>query len=217
MADRFSRLGATVLITEFPEFFGAIHTVLRRCTSRAVYDKTVAAFARYRDELRAAGEPLDSNPSKGNVAAGLTTLAQKSLGAVLKGGSGPVVDCLDYAAVAAPRAGGLVLCYGPGNDPTAITTLQTAGATLIAWTTQLGTPVGAHVPTPKLFAHAGAARRFAGWCDFDAGTLLAPEASWASTTDALYDTLLDIAEGKLAAKNEINDERMFSIWSRIAK
>ena len=109
------------MITEFPEFFGAVHAVLRRCTSQAVYDKAVAAFARYRDELRAAGEAIDSNPSKGNVAAGLTTLAQKSLGAVLKGGSGPVVECLDYGEPAQPRQGGLALCYGPGNDLTAIT------------------------------------------------------------------------------------------------
>lgn len=217
VADRFVRLGATVLITEFPEFFGAVHTVLRRCVSRAVYDKTASAFARYRDELRSAGEAVDTNPSKGNVVAGLTTLAQKSLGAVLKGGCGPVVDCLDYGEPAAAGQGGLVLCYGPGNDPTAITTLETAGASLIAWTTQLGTPVGAHVPTPKVFAHSVAARRFAGWCDFDAGGLVSPKTSWTSMTDALYGTLLDIAEGKKAAKNEINDEHALAIWSKIAK
>jgi len=217
VANRFMQMGATVLITEFPEFFGAVHTVLRRCASRSVYDETVSAFARYRDELRAAGEPLDSNPSQGNIVAGLTTLAQKSLGAVLKGGSGPVVGCLEYGEPAAPRQGGLVLCYGPGNDLTAITTLEAAGASLIAWTTQLGTSVGAHVPTPKIFAHSDAARRYAGWSDFDAGRLLCRETSWNSLTDALYDTVLDIAEGRRAARNEVNGEAAFAIWSRIAK
>ena len=145
------------------------------------------------------------NPSPGNKKGGITTLEEKSLGCVQKGGLSKVVDVLDYGDVLTKN--GLSLLNGPGNDIVAITNLMAAGVHIILFTTGRGTPVGAPVPTVKISTNRSLAERKRTWIDFDAS----PTLEGNPLTDELFEYVLSIAEGK-ETQNEINDYREISIF-----
>ncbi len=130
------------------------------------------------------------NPSPGNKAGGITTLEEKSLGCVQKGGNTPIVDVLHYGETVRRR--GLTVLQTPGNDLVSATGLAAAGAHLILFTTGRGTPFGAPVPTLKLATNTALASRKAGWIDYDAGGLAQGDA-WEPHIQALLQLVLDTA------------------------
>ena len=200
VTDRLTAMGGTAVLTEVPEMFGAEEVLFRRCVSEDVFAKAAALINDYKAWFLAHGQPVSENPSPGNKAGGITTLEEKSLGCVQKGGTAPVTAVLTYGAAA--ETPGLNLLNGPGNDMVAVTNLAAAGCQLILFTTGRGTPLGAPVPTLKIATNTALAKRKAGWIDFDAQS---------QSEDALFDLLLETANGK-ETKNEANGFREIAIF-----
>ena len=210
MADRVVELGGRAVLTEIPEAFGAEQVLLDRAVSREVFGAAAAVFRDFRAYLTGHGESLHENPSPGNVAGGITTLEEKSLGAVQKGGRAPLTSVLRYGD-RIERAG-LALLEAPGNDAVSSTALAAAGANVILFTTGRGTPLGFPVPTLKLASNSKLARRKPSWIDFDAGSVLAP--GGATTAEAELLELVRRAASGAPTRNELNGEREIALWKR---
>ena len=165
--------GGTTLLTEVPEMFGAETILMERADSREVFDRTVRLINDFKAYFRRYDQPIYENPSPGNKRGGITTLEEKSLGCVQKGGAQPVVDVLDYASPITRC--GLNLLQAPGNDLVAASALALSGCQMVLFTTGRGTPFGSFVPTMKLSTSTSLARFKANWIDFNAGTLVEDE------------------------------------------
>ena len=170
VAEEFALHGASILMTEIPEVFGAEEELLSRASSRQVFDEGVAIINGFRRYYLSHGEKISENPSPGNIAGGITTLEEKSLGCVQKGGRVPLMGVCGMGEYA--TAPGLTLVDGPGNDMVAVTNLMAAGANLILFSTGRGTPLSAPVPTLKISTNSLLAQQKPHWIDFDAGRLL---------------------------------------------
>lgn len=204
-SDALIGMGGSCVLTEVPEMFGAEHLLMKRCENREVFEKTVALINDFKAYYTAHGQVCYENPSPGNKAGGITTLEEKSLGCVQKGGSAPVVDVLDYGDTV--RKNGLSLLNGPGNDMVACTNLTAAGCHLILFTTGRGTPLGAPVPTVKIATNHALAARKPAWIDFDASPVLD-----GTDLDATFlQFVLSVAAGA-KTKNEANGYREISIF-----
>ncbi len=205
LSDKVISHGGSCVLTEVPEMFGAEHLLMQRCESREIFDKTVKLINDFKDYYTRHNQVIYENPSPGNKKGGITTLEEKSLGCVQKGGLSKVVDVLDYGDVLTKN--GLSLLNGPGNDIVAITNLMAAGVHMILFTTGRGTPVGAPVPTVKIATNHSLAERKANWIDFDAS----PTLDGNPLTDELFEYVISVAEGR-ETRNEINDYREISIF-----
>ena len=208
IADRVTAAGGAAVLTEIPEIFGAEHLLMERAANAQVSGdiaNLVNGFKRYFIEH---DQPVHENPSPGNIAGGITTLEEKSLGAVQKGGRATVTGILHYGeSVSTP---GLALLESPGNDAISSTALVAAGANILLFTTGRGTPLGFPVPTLKISSNSQLARTKPHWIDFDAGKVLAGAAP-EEAADELMHLILDTASGQ-RARNELNDEREIAIW-----
>ncbi len=205
LSDRLISMGGSCVLTEVPEMFGAEHLLMKRCKNKDIFDKTVELINNFKKYFIRHNQVVYENPSPGNKAGGITTLEEKSLGCVQKGGLGEVVDVLDYGDVL--KENGLSLLNGPGNDIVAVTNLTACGVHMILFTTGRGTPLGAPVPTIKIATNKALAEKKPGWIDFDASGLL----EGIDLTDALLDYCIEVANGK-ESKNEINKCEEISIF-----
>jgi len=208
-ADMVTAAGGQAVLTEIPEMFGAERLLMARATDEDVFDALVAMINRFKRYFLDHGEPISENPSPGNVAGGITTLEEKSLGAVQKGGRAAVVDVLRYGERL--RRAGLTLLESPGNDAVSTTALAASGVTLTLFSTGRGTPLGSPVPTMKLATNHELARRKPGWIDFDAGIVL--DEGMDAAAEALMTEICAVASGR-PARNEQNGERDIAIWKR---
>ncbi len=208
-SNRIAASGGRLILTEIPEIFGAEETLLARATSPAVFDAAGALLNRFKRYFLDQGQPVSENPSPGNIAGGITTLEEKSLGAVQKAGSAPLADVIDYGEVA--HAPGVTLLEAPGNDAVSSTALAAAGATMILFTTGRGTPLGFPVPTVKVASNSALAQAKANWIDFDAGRAFAEGADAIDAAFAHY--LLAVASGERTAA-ERSGQRVISLWKR---
>jgi len=145
--DRLVAAGGTAILSETPEIYGAEHLLTRRAVSREVGEKLIARIHWWEDYCQRMNAELNNNPSAGNKAGGLTTILEKSLGAVAKAGSSNLVDVYQYAE--AVRAQGLVFMDTPGYDPVSATGQVAGGANLIAFTTGRGSAYGC-APAPSI-------------------------------------------------------------------
>ncbi|MFL6862311.1 MAG: UxaA family hydrolase [Allosphingosinicella sp.] len=209
MADRAVAAGGAAILSEIPEMFGAERLLMARARDRSVFEALVEVVNGFKLYFLAHGEPVSENPSPGNLAGGITTLEEKSLGAVQKAGRAPVEDVLRYGERVRRR--GLSLLEAPGNDAVSSTALAAAGATIILFTTGRGTPLGFPVPTVKIASNSDLARRKAGWIDFDAGQVL--QGGLDDAADALAARIAAFASGEPTAA-ERNGEREIAIWKR---
>ncbi len=175
--------------------------------SHDVFDRTAQLVQDFKAYFTRNGEPVSENPSPGNIAGGITTLEEKSLGAVQKGGRVPLVDVQRYGGEA--RLPGLTLLEAPGNDAVSSTALTAAGATLILFTTGRGTPLGFPAPTLKIASNSELAARKPGWIDFDAGMVIGD--GFDAASGALLDLIIATASGQ-PTKAEVNEERDIAIW-----
>jgi len=208
-ADAVVSAGGTALLTEIPEVFGAERLLMARARDEGTFHALVDLVNGFKAYFLSHGEPISENPSPGNVAGGITTLEEKSLGAVQKGGRAEVVDVLRYGERL--RRSGLTILEAPGNDAVSTTALAAAGATLTLFSTGRGTPLGSPVPTMKLATNHGLATRKPDWIDFDAGSVL--DNGMDATADALLDKICAVASGE-PARNEVHEERDIAIWKR---
>ncbi len=200
-SDIIVSMGGSAVLTEVPEMFGAEKILMDRCESRETFDKTVRLINNFKDYFTSHGQEIYENPSPGNRAGGITTLEEKSLGCVQKGGTYPVSDVLDYGdRLAKP---GLNLLNGPGNDIVAITNLAACGCHLILFSTGRGTPLGSPVPTVKISSNTPLYQKKRGWIDFDAGGILDGK----NLDSEFFDYILSVANGeKTASENNKSAE-----------
>ncbi len=197
--DELIGCGATAVLTEVPEMFGAETILMNRAADREVFDHIVLLINNFKEYFLRHNQTIYENPSPGNKAGGITTLEEKSLGCIRKGGTSPV----NGVASMGDRitGGGLWLTDGPGNDIVSCTNLAAAGCQMILFTTGRGTPLGAPVPTIKISSNGTLSARKPHWIDFDASD---PDAD-------LFELAVSIAEGR-HAKNELNAMREIAIF-----
>ena len=209
IADRVVGSGGSAILSEIPEIFGAERLLMSRAKDIGVFDAIVGVVNDFKRSFLASGQPVSENPSPGNIEGGITTLEEKSLGAVQKAGQAPVASVIRYGERV--RRKGLTLLEAPGNDAVSSTALAAAGATVILFTTGRGTPLGFPVPTVKIASNSALAERKKGWIDFDAGQVLSR--GFDSAADALAARIVAIASGEPTAA-ERNGEREIAIWKR---
>ncbi len=197
------------ILTETPEMFGAEQLLMSRCINRDIFDKAVNMINGFKNYYIAHQQPVYENPSPGNKAGGITTLEEKSLGCVQKGGIAPVCDVLEYGDRVSTH--GLNLLSGPGNDLVSSTALAAAGAQVVIFTTGRGTPFGAPVPTIKVATNSNLYERKTSWLDFNAG-VVAEGADMNETADRLFRLMLDVASGKAETKSESDGYREIAIF-----
>lgn len=205
VTDRLCAMGGTAVLTEVPEMFGAEQLLLNRCATKNVFDQTVNLINGYKSYFLAHGQSVSENPSPGNKAGGITTLEEKSLGCVQKGGGATITAVLDYGDTA--KEAGLNLLNGPGNDMVAVTNLTAAGCHLILFTTGRGTPLGAPVPTLKIATNTKLTEQKPHWIDFNAQAKEDKQA----LCNSLLRLILNTANGQ-KTKNERNGYREIAIF-----
>ena len=186
--------GGTTVLTEVPEMFGAETILMNRAADRSVFDSTVKLINDFKEYFRSYNQPIYENPSPGNKSGGITTLEEKSLGCVQKGGSQAVVDVLSYCAPI--KRSGLNLLQASGNDLVASSALALSGCQIVLFTTGRGTPFGTVVPTMKISTNSHLARFKAGWIDFDAGVMVEPQVDVQQVLRQLVDEVLAVVNGK---------------------
>jgi len=209
MCDVVVGSGGSAILTEIPEIFGAERLLMARAKDHETFEHVVAVTNDFKRYFLEHGQPVSENPSPGNIAGGITTLEEKSLGAVQKAGRAPVVDVLRYGERV--RSKGLSLLEAPGNDAVSSTALAAAGATLILFTTGRGTPLGFPAPTVKIASNSALAARKKNWIDFDGGGVLSQ--GFEGAAGELLEAITQIASGQSTA-SERNGEREIAIWKR---
>lgn len=192
--DLLVRHGGTAILSETPEIYGAEHLLTHRAVSPAVADKLMARLQWWEAYAALHGGDLNNNPSPGNKAGGITTILEKSLGAVAKAGSSRLMEVLEYAEPV--HAQGLVFMDTPGYDPVSATGQVAGGANLICFTTGRGSTYGCK-PTPslKLATNTPMFQRMQLDMDFDCGGIVDGHASIADTGEALFRLMLETASG----------------------
>ncbi len=197
-SDWLIAMGGTTILTEVPEMFGAETILMNRACNNAIFDSTVQLINNFKEYFRSFNQPVYENPSPGNKAGGITTLEEKSLGCVQKGGAATVVDVLSYTEPC--KKLGLNLLQAPGNDLVASSALAFSGCQIVLFTTGRGTPFGSFVPTMKISTNSELAHHKRNWIDFDAGTLLHDE-DMESVLNKFINKLLQTVNGE-ALKHE---------------
>jgi altronate hydrolase len=208
-SETLANAGGTPVLTEIPEIFGAEQALLDRAKSQEIFAaaaELVNGFKRYYLDQ---GLPVSENPSPGNLAGGITTLEEKSLGAVQKAGHAALSAVIGYGEQT--PLGGLSLLEAPGNDAISSTALAAAGATMVLFTTGRGTPLGFPVPTVKVASNHALAKAKPHWIDFDAAIAL--DEGQEVADKAFLDRLIAIASGERTAA-EKSGQRAIAIWRR---
>lgn len=209
ISDAVTSAGGSSILTEIPEIFGAEQLLMKRAASEMVFTDISELVKKFRQYYVDHGQPVSENPSPGNIEGGITTLEEKSLGAVQKAGRATVTDVIGYGE--SIRRHGLTLLESPGNDAISSTALAAAGANVILFTTGRGTPLGFPVPTVKISSNSDLARRKPGWIDFDAGQVL--QQGIDGVGEDMLRKVCAIASGEQTAA-ERNGEREIAIWKR---
>lgn len=208
ICDAMTGMGGRVMLTEVPEMFGAEQMLMNRCVDKNRFDATVNLINGFKDYYARHNQVCYENPSPGNKAGGITTLEDKSLGCVQKGGKAPVTGVLKYGERLTEK--GLTLLEGPGNDIVSTTDMTAAGANIILFSTGRGTPLGAPVPTVKIATNHPLAEKKHEWIDFDAARLLDEPGD--KVRDALLELICDVCSGRKQTKNEQNCYREIAIF-----
>jgi len=207
--DRLTAEGGSAILTEVPEMFGAETILMNRCRTPELFEQTVALINEFKTYFMDNGQDIYENPSPGNKAGGISTLEDKSLGCIQKGGASDVVAVLNYGDPVTEK--GLNLLTGPGNDLVSVSSMTASGAQVILFTTGRGTPFGAPAPTVKISSNTDLARRKSAWVDFDAGPLL-DGTSMEALADELYEYICALASGEVRTNNELHGAREFTIF-----
>lgn len=210
--DRLVRHGGTAILSETTECYGAEHTLTRRAETREVGEKLVAQIRWWEQFVKKHGMQINNNPSPGNIAGGLTTILEKSLGAVAKGGTTNLVDVVGYAEPVTRR--GLVFMDAPSFDPVGATAQVAGGANLLCFTTGRGSAFGCK-PTPsiKLADNTPMFERMRDDMDINCGTILDGTETVDEAGERIFRMMLDVASGS-RTKSELlgYGEEEFAPW-----
>jgi altronate hydrolase len=194
-SDLLAEIGATAVLAETTEIFGAEHLLVRRARNRQVAEKLLGFVEGYKTYLNRFAGSFNDNPSPGNKEGGLTNILEKSLGAVAKAGTSPLTDAVDYAEPV--RTPGFVFMNTPGYDPVSLTGLAAGGCNLIAFTTGRGSAIGfPSVPVLKIASNTNTYRRMQDNMDMNAGTIADGESSVQQVGRDIFETLLRVASGE---------------------
>jgi altronate hydrolase len=212
-SDLLTAVGGTTLLAEFPELVGVEQELVERCVSHSLAERFTGLMQAYAATARAVGSGFEMNPSPGNIRDGLLTDAMKSAGAARKGGTAPITDVLDYPERATTP--GLNLLCTPGNDVECTTAQAAAGATMILFTTGLGTPTGNPVaPVLKLASNTALAERMPDTVDFDTGAIVRGESTIEETGERILDLVVETASGRYTTAAERLGQWDFIPWKR---
>ena len=198
-SDRLVAQGARVILAETSELLGAEHVLRQRAATPEVAERLLQTIAECEAFLKATGEDfLGKQPSPGNIAGGITTVEEKALGDVLKGGTSPIVDVLSYGTP--PRKPGLSFMDTPGNDPASVTGLVAGGAQIVVFTTGRGNPMGnAIAPVIKITGNAHTFAHLEGDIDLDASSILTGRETIEQVGERIYRFFLKVASGQKTA------------------
>ncbi|ANE49708.1 UxaA family hydrolase [Flavisolibacter tropicus] len=212
-SDLLVALGGKVLLAEFPELCGVEQQLVDRSVNESIARKFIHLMKSYEEIVTRVGSGFHMNPSPGNIKDGLITDAIKSAGAAKKGGTSPVVDVLDYTEPAVKP--GLSLVCTPGNDVEATTGKAASGATLILFTTGLGTPTGNPVcPTIKVATNSKLAKRMADIIDIDTGPIIEGEKTIEEMGAEILEYCIKAASGEVTPKAVLLNQDDFIPWKR---
>jgi len=201
-SDRLAALGATVILSETPEIYGAEHLLYARARAPEVSAKLRERLDWWEHYTRINGAEMNNNPSPGNKAGGLTTILEKSLGAVAKSGTSPLNEVVEYAAPIRER--GLIFMDSPGFDPASATGQVASGATMIAFTTGRGSAYGCKPsPSIKLASNSDIYERMKDDIDIDCGSIARGDASVEEKGEEILDYLLAVASGRQSKSEEL--------------
>lgn len=198
-SDKLISYGGSTVLTEVPEMFGAETILMQRAENKEVFSKIVHLINDFKEYFIRNNQVVYENPSPGNKEGGITTLEEKSLGCVQKGGFARVVDVHPYGEVITKP--GLNLLQGPGNDLVSVTALSASGAHIVLFTTGRGTPFGGPVPTVKISTNTSLYEKKKKWIDFNAGELVEGK-DMNILTDELFDYIIKLASGEIKTRNE---------------
>ncbi|MBS1563358.1 MAG: altronate dehydratase [Bacteroidetes bacterium] len=212
-SDLLAAIGGKVLLAEFPELCGVEQELIDRSVDEPTAKKFIHLMKSYDEIAHRVGSGFHMNPSPGNIKDGLITDAIKSAGAARKGGTSPVVDVLDYTEPATRP--GLSLVCTPGNDVEATTGKAASGATLILFTTGLGTPTGNPVsPTIKIATNSALAKRMGDIIDIDTGPIIRGEKTIQQMGEEILEYCIRAASGEVIPQAVRLNQDDFIPWKR---
>jgi altronate hydrolase len=212
-SDLIVGLGGTTILCEFPELCGVEQELIDRCVDPLMADRFIHFMRTYAQAAEAVGSGFDMNPSPGNIKDGLITDAMKSAGAAKKGGTSPVTDVLDYGEFV--KKPGLNLLCTPGNDVESTTGMAGSGASLILFTTGLGTPTGNPVaPVIKISSNSRLAQRMPDIIDVDSGGILTGDKTVDEMGEEILDYIIQVASGETKTKTMELHQDDFIPWKR---
>ncbi len=212
-SDLLVALGARTLLSEFPELCGVEQNLIDRAVSPEVGSRFVHLMREYEKRAHAVRATFALNPSPGNIRDGLLTDAMKSAGAAKKGGTAPVAAALDYPEYSTQP--GLNLQCTPGNDVECVTAQVAAGASVVLFTTGLGTPTGNPIaPVVKISTNMALAQRMPDIIDLDAGPIISGTSTIEQMGERVLDYVIQVANGELRTKAELNSQEDFIPWKR---
>lgn len=213
VSDIMAAVGGTTMLAEFPELCGVEQELVNRCINDEDGMKFLKLMKDFEASVVAAGSGFDMNPSPGNIKDGLITDAMKSAGASKKGGSAPIVEVLDFTEYATKP--GLNLLCTPGNDAECTTALVGSGATVVLFTTGLGTPMGNPIaPVVKISSNTVLAEKMSDIIDFNAGTVISGEKTIPEAADELLEHIIRVASGEVKTKADLLNQNDFIPWRR---
>jgi altronate hydrolase len=213
VSDLLAALGGSSILSEFPELCGVEQELINRCTNNSSADKFVTLMRAYEKSAVAAGSGFDMNPSPGNIKDGLITDAMKSAGAAKKGGTSPVADVLDYGEYVTKP--GLNLLCTPGNDVESTTAMAGAGASIILFTTGLGTPTGNPIaPVIKISSNTKLAQKMPDIIDVNTGAVIEGTKTIAEVGEEILDFIIRLASGEIKTKAQELNQDDFIPWKR---
>jgi len=211
VADRLVDLGATVVFSETTEIIGAEHLLIKRAVNEEVAKKLLELVSRCEQSALAGGEDIRGvNPTPGNITGGLTTLEEKSLGAIYKAGTKPLKGVLEYAEPI--PTGGLYFMDSPGHDVESVSGMVAGGAQVVIFTTGRGTPTGCAIaPVIKVTANAKTYGRMSDNIDVDVSDVLEGKTTIQQAGERLFQKLIEVLNGKLT-KSEMLRHHEFGIY-----
>ena len=209
-SDLLAEIGGTAVLAETPEIFGAEHLLVKRARNREVAEKLLGVIRDYKRYLSRFEGSFDDNPSPGNKAGGLTNILEKSLGAVAKGGTSPLIDVYQYAETV--TAAGFVFMNTPGYDPASLAGLAAGGCNLIAFTTGRGSAIGfPTIPVLKIATNSDTYRRMRDNMEVNAGRIADGDATVQTVGREIFDLLLEVASGRRTCAEELGHKE-FVPW-----
>jgi altronate hydrolase len=212
-SDLLAALGGRTILSEFPELCGVEQELIDRGKNKAVGDRFIQLMRDYAARAAAVRSGFDMNPSPGNMRDGLLTDAMKSAGAAKKGGTSPVSAVLDYPEYSTEP--GLNLQCTPGNDVECVTAQVGAGASVVLFTTGLGTPTGNPItPVVKLSTNSTLAQRMHDIIDIDTGAVIAGEKTIEQMGESILEFAVRVASGEVRTKAELKSQEDFIPWKR---